>query len=111
VSFITAAAQRNVDEFLQGLSSVCLPRSTGGPRPAITRAFADAIAHIEELATAARAIPARVPRGETRPGSVRLAPERKRIHDAIRMATYNAESALARMVGPHYARADDEARI
>ena len=80
------------------------------PDPAITRAFADATAHIEELATAARAIPARVPLGEARPGSVRLAPERKRIHDAIRMATYNAESALARLVGPHYARADDEAR-
>ena len=30
--------------------------------------------------------------------------------DAIRMATYNAESALARMIAPHYARADDEAR-
>jgi transposase-like protein len=80
------------------------------PNGAITRAFADATAHIEELATAARAIPARVPLGEARPGSVRLAPERKRIHDAIRMATYNAESALARLVGPHYARADDEAR-
>ena len=51
-----------------------------------------------------------MPLGEARPGSVRLAPERKRIHDAIRMATYNAESALARLVGPHYARADDEAR-
>ncbi len=80
------------------------------PDGAITRAFADATAHIDELATAARAFPARVPLGEARPGSVRLAPERKRIHDAIRMATYNAESALARLVGPHYARADDEAR-
>ncbi len=80
------------------------------PNGAITRAFAEATAHIEELATAARAIPARVPLGEARPGSVRLAPERRRIHDAIRMATYNAESALARLVGPHYARADDEAR-
>ena len=80
------------------------------PNSAITRAFADATAHIEALATAARAIPARVPLGEARPGSVRLAPERKRIHDAIRMATYNAESALARMIRPHYARADDEAR-
>ena len=48
--------------------------------------------------------------GEARPGSVRLAPERKRIDDAIRMATYNAESALARLLAPHYARADDEAR-
>ncbi|MGH9000761.1 MAG: hypothetical protein ACRDY7_15385, partial [Acidimicrobiia bacterium] len=35
---------------------------------------------------------------------------RKRIHDAIRMAVYNATSALARLVGPHYARAQDEAR-
>jgi hypothetical protein len=26
------------------------------------------------------------------------------------MATYNAESALTRLVGPYYARADDEAR-
>jgi len=80
------------------------------PNGEITRAFADAHAQIEELAKAARAIPARVPLGEARPGSVRLAPERKRIHDAIRMATYNAESALARLLGPHYARADDEAR-
>jgi hypothetical protein len=80
------------------------------PDAEITRAFADAEAQIEALERAARAIPARVPLGEARPGSVRLAPERKRIHDAIRMATYNAESALARLVGPHYARADDEAR-
>jgi hypothetical protein len=40
---------------------------------------------------------------------VRLDDERKRIHDAIRMATWNAESALARALGPHYARAEDEA--
>jgi hypothetical protein len=26
------------------------------------------------------------------------------------MATYNAESGLARLVAPHYARAEDEAR-
>ena len=45
-----------------------------------------------------------------RPGAVRLAPERKRIFDAVRMATYNAETELARMLGPHYARAEDEAR-
>ena len=59
---------------------------------------------------AAKAIPAKVPLGEVRPEAVSLAPERKRIHDAIRMATYNAESTLARMLAPHYARADDEAR-
>ena len=42
---------------------------------------------------------------------MRLAVERKRIMDAIRMATYNAESALARLLAPHYARADDEAAL
>jgi len=51
-----------------------------------------------------------VPLGDIRPDAVRLDVERKRIMDAIRMATYNAESALARMITPHYARADDEAR-
>ena len=48
--------------------------------------------------------------GEVRPDAVRLDVERKRIMDAVRMATYNAESALARLVAPHYARAEDEAR-
>ncbi|MGH9059545.1 MAG: putative transposase, partial [Acidimicrobiales bacterium] len=88
-------------------------RASLAGRPAdteITGAFADATAHIDELERAAKAIPARVRLAEARPGAVCLAPERKRIHDAIRMATYNAESALARLLGPHYARADDEAR-
>ena len=74
--------------------------------PSLRRAGAE----VERLAQAARAIPAKLPLVEVRPDAVRLAPERKRIHDAIRMATYNAESALARMLAPHYARAEDEAR-
>ncbi|MHB1511085.1 MAG: putative transposase [Acidimicrobiales bacterium] len=76
----------------------------------ITRAYSDAQVEIERLTEAARAIPARVPLATIRPQAVRITPERKRIHDAIRMATYNAESALARLLGPHYARAEDEAR-
>ncbi|MGH9262409.1 MAG: putative transposase, partial [Acidimicrobiales bacterium] len=86
--------------------------SIGGRRPntELLDAFAEARAHIERLARAAKAIPAKLPLGEVRPDAVRLAPERKRIHDAVRMATYNAESALARLLAPHYPRADDEAR-
>ena len=80
------------------------------PSPELLDAFAAAHAEVDRLAAAAKAIPAKVPLGQARPDAVRLAPERKRIHDAIRMATYNAESALARMLAPHYARADDEAR-
>jgi hypothetical protein len=77
---------------------------------ALRRAFADAQAEVDRLARSAAAIPAKVPLGEARPEMVRLANERKRIMDAIRMATYNAESALAGLLAPHYARADDEAR-
>ena len=76
----------------------------------IRGAFADAIAEVDRLAAAARALPKKVPLAQVRPDAVRLAPERKRVFDAIRMATYNAESALARMLGTHYARAEDEAR-
>lgn len=70
----------------------------------------DAVAYVEGLSADARAVPARVPLGELHPDAVVHHGERKRIHDAIRMATYNAESALARLLAPHYARADDEAR-
>jgi len=70
----------------------------------------EALAYVGSLGRDARATPARVPLGELHPDAKVLDPERKRIHDAIRMATYNAESSLARMLAPHYARADDEAR-
>jgi transposase len=66
--------------------------------------------HLGALEATAKATPAKAPLGESHPDARRLDPERKRIFDAIRMATYNAESALARMLGPHYARAEDEAR-
>lgn len=80
------------------------------PTPELLDAFAAARAEIDRLARTAKAIPAKAPLGQVRPDAVRITPERKRIHDAIRMATYNAESALARLLTPHYARADDEAR-
>lgn len=76
----------------------------------LAAAFTDAVAHVEGLNAAARNIPARVPLGELHPDAVVHHGERKRIHDAVRMATYNAETALARLLWPHYPRADDEAR-
>lgn len=66
--------------------------------------------HLAELEATAKATAAKAPLGDSHPEARRLDPERKRIFDAIRMATYNAESALARLLGPHYARAEDEAR-
>ena len=76
----------------------------------LATAHADAVAYVEALSATASSVPARVPLGELHPDAVIHHGERKRIHDAIRMATYNAESALARLLAPHYARADDEAR-
>jgi prepilin-type processing-associated H-X9-DG protein len=73
-------------------------------------AFAAARAQVAELEDDAHAIPSKARLGDSHPDAARLDDERKRIHDAIRMATYNAESALARLLAPHYARAEDEAR-
>jgi transposase len=103
-----AAARRSLAqaEATEGRASLS---GRGGDRD-ISRAFTEAHVQIERLEDAARAIPARVPLGGVRPGSVRMTPERKRIHDAVRMATYNAESTLARLLGPHFAPAADEAR-
>ena len=39
-----------------------------------------------------------------------LETERKLLTHAIRMSAYNSESALARLLRPHYSRGDDEAR-
>jgi hypothetical protein len=54
--------------------------------------------------------PARVPLGDIAPDSRLLDSETKLVTHACRIAAYNAESALARTVAPHYARAHDEAR-
>ena len=103
-----AAARRSLAaaETKQGAEAF----SGRSPDASLRRAFADAQAEVDRLARSAAAVPAKVPLAEARPEMVRLANERKRIMDAIRMATYNAESALARLLAPHYARADDEAR-
>ena len=72
--------------------------------------IACATQRLTELRADAKNVPARAPVSDVRPDSRRLDPERKRIHDAVRLATYNAESALARRLAAHYSRARDEAR-
>ncbi|MHB1848078.1 MAG: hypothetical protein ACYCVO_03550, partial [Acidimicrobiales bacterium] len=66
-------------------------------------------AALDSLKAESATIPAKVPLGDIRPDAVRLDDERKRLHDAVRMATWNAEHALAAALGAHYARAEDEA--
>src|SRR5579864_2325009 len=64
---------------------------------------------LEQAGQAAAAVPARVPLSALTPDMVRLDAETKQITHAIRMAAYNAETALARALDGHYARAGDEA--
>jgi transposase-like protein len=64
---------------------------------------------LEEADTAAASTPARIPLGTLAPDMVRLEAEVKQITHAIRMAAYNAETALARALDGHYARTGDEA--
>ena len=64
---------------------------------------------LQAAADAAAAVPARIRLGEIAPNMVRLEAEVKQITHAIRMAAYNAETALARALDGHYARAGDEA--
>lgn len=79
----------------------------GGSAP--NQPIIDAKNVLTELKAASAAIPAKINLGSIRPDAVRLDDERKRLHDAARMAAWNAEHALARALGPHYARAEDEA--
>jgi len=64
---------------------------------------------LEQADQAAAATPARVPLGTLAPDMARLDAETKQITHAIRMAACNTETALARALAGHYARAGDEA--
>src|SRR5450759_1736831 len=86
---------------------------SGGTATVDPAADADLSSAQDDLATAkaaSRATPSHLPLGQVRPGSRLLETERKLLTHAIRMSAYNAESALARLRRPHYARGDDEAR-
>ncbi len=54
--------------------------------------------------------PNKVPLAQVRPEARLLETERKLLTHAVRMSAYNSESALARLLGPLYARSADEGR-
>jgi hypothetical protein len=78
--------------------------------PAADHALSAARATLDQATAQARATPSHLPLRDVRPDARLLDEERKLLTHAIRMAAYNAESTLARMLRPHYPRADDEAR-
>jgi len=78
--------------------------------PAVGRNLAKAKADLAGAKTASAGTPSHLPLSAVRPASRLLETERKLLTHAIRMSAYNAESALARLLRPHYARGDDEGR-
>ena len=117
-----AAAKRRINQLAAGIAAAQARHDrhtvrgvtdTRGARDA-HHGLADEIDHATARLTGLRAdaaaVPARVPVGQLRPDSRRLDPERKRIHDAVRLAVYNAESAMARLLARHWPRARHEAR-
>jgi hypothetical protein len=78
--------------------------------PAAATALSAAEDDLDTAKAASRATPSHLPLGQVRPGSRLLETERKLLTHAIRMSAYNTESALARLIRPHYSRGQDEAR-
>ena len=93
---LDAAKATNITEALEG------------KRP-LTRPIEKAEEALAALRAESAALLAKVALVEARPDAMCLNDGRKRLHDAVRMATWNAEHTLARALGPHYARAEDEA--
>src|SRR5450759_5052679 len=97
---------------LVSAATVSSSRAAASAVPAAGSTVAVAAAR-DELTVAAdtsRATPSHLPLHPVRPDARLLDEERKLLTHAIRIAAYNAESTLARMLRPHYSRADDEAR-
>jgi hypothetical protein len=109
---LAAAAGAERDARLLELRSPAPGRASYLTNQMINALNAPAEAAYRELAAAeeaAAAIPARIRLGDLAPDMVRLEAEVKQITHAIRMAAYNAETALAAALDGHYSRARDEA--
>ena len=78
--------------------------------PAAQQALTAAETALAAAQAASRAVVSHLPLGQVRPGGRQLETERKLLTHAIRMSAYNSESALARLLRPHYSRGEDEAR-
>lgn len=115
VSKTARAVQTAAETALADAVSAATDPAKAGPADATksiaaaTAALEEAKADVAKAKARVRGLPTRVPLGDIYPDAVLPDPERKQITDVIRMATYNAQSVLARTLRPHYPRADDEA--
>jgi len=75
------------------------------------KALRSARERLERLREQAQSIPRRVTAAKAAKGEpIRLRTEAKRLTDAVKTVAYQAESALVRLLRPHYSRIDDEGR-
>ena len=108
-----AAAHGGVVDAIDAAGTRARQPGSGGKAtvdPAAGRALSSATSDLAAAKAASRETPSHLPLGKIRPSSRLLETERKLLTHAIRMSAYNTESALARLLRPHYARGDDEAR-
>ncbi len=78
--------------------------------PAAGQALTAAQHDLAVASKTSRATPTHLPLRQVRPGSRLLETERKLLTHTIRMSAYNSESALARLLRPHYSRSEREGR-
>jgi hypothetical protein len=107
------AAQSGVADAIDAAGIRARQPGSGGKAtvdPAAGQALTAAITDLAAAKATSATTATHLPLGQVRPGSRLLETERKLLTHAIRMSAYNTESALARLLRPHYARGDDEAR-
>jgi hypothetical protein len=108
-----AAAQSGVADAIDAAGIRARQPGAGGKAtvdPAAGQALTAAITDLASAKATSATTASHLPLGQVRPGSRLLETETKLLTHAIRMSAYNTESALARLLRPHYARGDDEAR-
>ncbi len=108
-----SAAQAGVTAAIDAAAARARRPGSGGRAtvdPAADRALSAARARLAAAQAASRGTASHLPLADVRPGARVLETERKLLTHAIRMSAYNAESILARLLRPHYARGEDEAR-
>jgi hypothetical protein len=108
-----ATAHAELSEAIEAAAARARRRGSGGKAtvdPAAGDTLTAAQNRLDHAQATARETPSHLPLAQVRPGSRLLETERKLLTHAIRMSAYNTESTLARLLRPHYARGQDEAR-
>ena len=106
-------AHADMADALDNAAAKAGQRGNGGTAtvdPAASHALHAAQHDLAAANKTSRTTATHLPLRDVRPGSRLLETERKLLTHAIRMSAYNSESALARLLRPHYSRGDDEAR-